>query len=90
MMLLRNLRSQLTVIAASIKADTFGHVVKEQRLRMKSREGHKKSLDKRWGVRSPWGAPLARGLDGESALRAIMANAMDRSSRNATERDYRT
>jgi hypothetical protein len=29
-------------------------------------------------------APLARGLDGESALRAIMANAMERPSRNAT------
>ena len=29
-------------------------------------------------------APLARGLDGESALRAIMANAMGRSSWNAT------
>src|SRR5215467_15067727 len=30
-------------------------------------------------------APLARGLDGESALRAIMANAMGRSSWDATE-----
>jgi len=29
-------------------------------------------------------APLARGLDGESALRAIMANAMDRCSWNTT------
>src|SRR5215472_9807758 len=29
-------------------------------------------------------APLARGLDGESALRAIMANAMGRSSWNTT------
>ena len=29
-------------------------------------------------------APLARGLDGQSALRAIMANAMGRSSWNTT------
>jgi len=29
-------------------------------------------------------APLARGLDGESALRAIMANAIGRSSWNTT------
>src|SRR5215467_13228512 len=29
-------------------------------------------------------APLARGLDGESALRAIMVNAMDRSTWNTT------